>query len=212
MQREYKIVRKDKAGLDPTKSPTPIDIAWAAGIFEGEGSCNAGGHNKRSFSATVSQKDPELLYRLRDLFGGGVRQYHVGDQGRFEVYHWTCCGDRGRVFLAAIYPFLTARRKAQIDATRVREFLDRVADLIMLPANAEPCPIYMKLWTRLEEYVAEQREKAREHTKKRLADFDKARSRDPRKVAKRNVARRKLAAVKRQNQQRATVIQIEKTA
>jgi hypothetical protein len=212
MKRGYTIVRQDKTGLDPTKTPTPIDIAWAAGIFEGEGSCNAGGHDKKSFSAVVSQKDPELLYRLRDLFGGGIHQYNVGDQNRFEVFHWTCCGDRGRVFLASIYPFLTARRKAQIDATRVREFLDIATDLISQKKDVAPCPIYAALWTRLEEFVAEQRQKAKEHTKQRLAEFDKARRSDPQKVAKRNAARRKLRELRRQNQQSGNVIQIEKTA
>ena len=56
-------IRRDKPGLDATKAPTALDVAWAAGIYEGEGSCVAGGTKGKSFSVTVTQKDPELLYR-----------------------------------------------------------------------------------------------------------------------------------------------------
>src|ERR1700733_5848744 len=112
MKREYKIVRKDRAGYDATKKPTAIDVAWAAGIYEGEGCCVKAGKNKQAFSVMVSQKDPELLYRLKEWFGGRVTLYKNGvgkKDSNFQVYHWLVCGDRGRVFLACIFPFMTAR-------------------------------------------------------------------------------------------------------
>lgn len=112
--------RPNKIELDATKMPTEIDIAWAAGIFEGEGHCRLCGNTNRGFMASVVQKDTELLYRLRDWFGGSVNR-----QGRKNDIHvWDCCGDRGRLFIALIYKFMTARRKVQIDATRALDFLD----------------------------------------------------------------------------------------
>ena len=63
-----------------TERPTMLDIAWAAGIFEGEGSCSPMRiyNTKRQKSwivarAEVAQKDPWLCHRLRALFGGSVK-------------------------------------------------------------------------------------------------------------------------------------------
>lgn len=113
--------RPNKPELDATKVPTEIDIAWAAGIYEGEGHCRLCGHGKRSFAAAVVQKDPELLYRLRDWFGGSVNS-----NGAW-CNVWDICGDRARVFIALIYKFMTARRKMQIDETNCLDFLGAIS-------------------------------------------------------------------------------------
>lgn len=98
-----------KEDIAPTQSPTIRDIAWAAGIFEGEGSCRRDGPNGRGTHAEVGQKDPELLHRLRALFGGNVwssstKDYHV----------WHLGGARARAFLLTIYTELTQRRRRQV--------------------------------------------------------------------------------------------------
>lgn len=114
-------VRGNKPELAATKVPSAIDIAWSAGIYEGEGTCRlcGAGAGKRGFMASVVQKQPELLYKLRDWFGGNVRKLARNN----ECYIWDICGDQARIFIALIYGFMTARRKAQIDATRVLYFL-----------------------------------------------------------------------------------------
>jgi hypothetical protein len=126
---------KTKPGLQPRLTPSDLDIAWAAGVYEGEGSCSKGGHGKRSFVLSVAQKDPEVLYRLRDLFGGSVREYPnnrgnlaTGNQP-FTIFAWRLCGDGARMFVAMTYSYLTARRKQQVDDTRIREFLDYVGNV-----------------------------------------------------------------------------------
>jgi len=40
-------VRGNKPELAPTKVPSTIDIAWAAGVYEGEGSCRNCGKRKK---------------------------------------------------------------------------------------------------------------------------------------------------------------------
>jgi hypothetical protein len=106
-----KRTRPNKPELDATKVPTALDIAWSAGIYEGEGTCRLCGHTKRGFMVSVAQKDPELLYRLRDWFGGSIRG--VSKSG---CHNWEICGDRARIFVALIYAVLTSRRKIQADA------------------------------------------------------------------------------------------------
>ena len=118
-------VRGNKPELDATKVPTAIDIAWAAGIYEGEGCCRlcGGGTGKRGFTAAVAQKDPELLYRLRDWFGGSIL-----DQGpKHDLRIWNIGGDRARIFISLIYGYMTARRKSQIDSTGALDFLCSVS-------------------------------------------------------------------------------------
>jgi hypothetical protein len=110
--------RPNKPELDATKVPTALDIAWAAGIYEGEGTCRNCSHTNRGFMVGIVQKDPELLYWLRDWFGGSIRGLSKSGCHSLEI-----CGDRARIFLALIYSRLTSRRKIQADETECLEFL-----------------------------------------------------------------------------------------
>lgn len=91
----------------PTSRPSTLDIAWAAGVYEGEGTCGMGGGGK-GFCLSVSQKDPELLYRLRRLFGGSITGPTEGG-----CHRWILGGIRGRGFAMTIFTFLTTRRRQQ---------------------------------------------------------------------------------------------------
>jgi hypothetical protein len=119
MRKNYRTTRPNKPELDATKVPSTLDIAFAAGFYEGEGTCRMSGHNKRGFMLSVTQKDPEVLHWLRDWFGGSVRDNGTG----CGVHIWDACGDRGRIFAALIYSYLSGRRKVQIDATDALDFL-----------------------------------------------------------------------------------------
>jgi hypothetical protein len=115
-------IRGNNPALDATKVPTAIDIAWSAGIFEGEGHPRR--TRKRGLEVGVTQKDPEILYRLREWFGGSVAFARCStipaDQ---QVYRWSLCGDRARLFLSIVYHFLSARRKYQVDEMGALDFL-----------------------------------------------------------------------------------------
>ena len=74
--------------LEPTKVPSELDIAWAAGVYEGEGSiCEP--TPTASARIAVAQKDTEILYRLRDWFGGSVLR-HCGRSPKPDqvCYKW----------------------------------------------------------------------------------------------------------------------------
>jgi hypothetical protein len=101
-------------------SPSIKEIAWAAGIFEGEGHCrNVGNGRQHSNSttqkATVVQKDPWILYQISVYFGGKISKTNKGHKSSpLACYHWNVYGSRARGFLMTIYSFLSPRRKEQI--------------------------------------------------------------------------------------------------
>lgn len=93
--------------LLPTSEPTRDDLLFFAGFYEGEGSVQ-GRHG--ACTMQLVQKDTELLHRGRSLWGGSI---HLNNRG---ISSWILAGDRARSFLIAIYPYLSNRRKAQIEA------------------------------------------------------------------------------------------------
>jgi len=97
-----------KPGQEASIHPSALDVAWVAGLFEGEGTAGRSGGSNGSGTEHVSiaQKDREILDRCKGLFGGNV---HSGG----NVWHWRASGARGRGFLMTIYPFLSQRRKVQ---------------------------------------------------------------------------------------------------
>ena len=88
-----------------------LDIVWAAGIYEGEGSCYSS--QPRNCTVSVSQKDRWLLDRLRSRFGGTV---HTEDRKSREggAHEWKAHGIRAVEFLTEIYLYLSPRRQEQI--------------------------------------------------------------------------------------------------
>ena len=99
----------------PTEHPRMLDIAWAAGIFEGEG--YAGRARVTNRSGTISslerievvQKDRWLLDRMRAFFGGNVKHHE-----KHTAFVWWLTGPRARGFLYTIFTFLSPRRRIQV--------------------------------------------------------------------------------------------------
>ena len=89
-------------------SPSTQDIAWAAGLYEGEGSV----HGASGYQVSLTQKDPWILYKLQLLFGGSLRLKLNGDISK-SISAWTLSGARARGFLLTMYKFLSPRRQEQ---------------------------------------------------------------------------------------------------
>lgn len=96
--------------LGPTEHPTIKDIAWAAGLYEGEGSCSRNGD---SGGARITQKDRWVCDRMRNLFGGTVGT-QTNRSGSWYIWHVS--GPRARGFLMTIFTFLSPRRRVQVKA------------------------------------------------------------------------------------------------
>ncbi len=93
---------QSKHGLEATLTPTVCDVAWAAGVFEGEGCCTEP-------QVAVTQKDTWLLYRLQALFGGRIQLNYSNGCSR-----WVITGPRARGFLMTAFSFLSPKRKLQV--------------------------------------------------------------------------------------------------
>lgn len=96
--------------VEPVKVPTSHDIAWVAGFYEGEG--HISGIKGRTI-AHLSQKNPETLFRVREMFGGSITQVRINTP--HYCHAWKLYGDRARLFFQAIYPYMSVRRKLQIE-------------------------------------------------------------------------------------------------
>jgi hypothetical protein len=90
--------------------PSTADIAWAAGIYEGEGCA-------KDERVQVVQKRPWILLKLRARFGGRIVAYNArqGGHGRRGAIYWLWVihGGRARGFLLTIYQFLSPYRREQ---------------------------------------------------------------------------------------------------
>jgi hypothetical protein len=111
--------KKRRPKVEATRDPSDIDIAWVAGLYEGEGTCYEG--KNRSTVVGIYQKDPEILYRCLEMFGGWIGQMRHSTPDKV-CNIWSLGGDDARLFLQIIYPFMSTRRKVQIDKTSFRAF------------------------------------------------------------------------------------------
>jgi hypothetical protein len=100
---------QEPQSLMPTATPTEADVLFFAGFYEGEGSATRTANG--GIVVQVPQKDPEVIYRGRSLWGGSIRR----PKGR-DISVWVLCGDRARLFLIAVYPHVSSRRKSQIES------------------------------------------------------------------------------------------------
>lgn len=113
-----------------TKTPTLMDLAWAAGFIEGEGCYGrSGGFGDASTERVqVAQKDPECLYRLQAMFGGRIGFQNScysnlitkPDAPSDKIPFWIVSGGRARGAMLTMYSFMSERRKAAI-----RKYLKR---------------------------------------------------------------------------------------
>lgn len=107
-----------------TVTPSGRDIAWAAGIYEGEG--NVGVSDERYIRVLVTQKDTWLLFRLQKLFGG-----RVSARDKRACHYWAASGPRARGFIYTIFPYLSPRRQNQLKAALGLPAHDHVYDYVV---------------------------------------------------------------------------------
>jgi hypothetical protein len=101
------------------------DIAWLAGIIEGEGSItgvseNLKKHQRKTYRVVVEMVDEDIIRRCQTIFGyGQIRKVNPRGLGKQIRYVWDV-SNRSKVYslISMIYPWLGTRRK-----TRAKEAL-----------------------------------------------------------------------------------------
>ncbi len=98
------------------------DLAWAAGLFEGEGSivCNLIHNRNNSYrtSVSMSSSDKDVLEKFTEIVERGtvLGPYKSKYPNRKDKYDWAVQNYSDCLFvLGQLYPHLCERRKAKAD-------------------------------------------------------------------------------------------------
>ena len=87
-----------------------LNLSYIAGFFEGEGNAgfySNGNGSKTRFTIELHQKNPDILYKIRDYFNCGV----VYKLPKRSYYRWRVTHSKGMDILKQIYPHLQCRKK-----------------------------------------------------------------------------------------------------
>jgi hypothetical protein len=119
-----------------------VDVAWAAGLFEGEGcwSMYVRKSGKRQIHAAIGMTDQDVIERLASIIGfGTVRRSHSAvhvARGDKPLFIWGVYeAERIRELIALFLPYLCARRHA-----KALEVLDFGRDIRSHNSKATHCP------------------------------------------------------------------------
>lgn len=87
------------------------DIYWLAGFIEGEGCFQFHKKNHAPY-ITISQKDPQCLYDIKNIFGGSIHSYRDREENIY--YKWTASTRLASGLMLTLYSLLSDRRKEKI--------------------------------------------------------------------------------------------------
>ena len=103
-----------------------IDYAYCAGIIDGEGciSIREIRHNNFCLDLQVEMSNKEVLYFLRETFGGNIYKRRKIRSNK-QMFIWKISGDDVKNVLKIVLPFLIEKkRKAEI-AIEFRNYVDK---------------------------------------------------------------------------------------
>jgi hypothetical protein len=91
------------------------DMAWLAGILEGEGSFGSKKKNGLMNSAVIlSMKDADTIEKAAALMDGKIKAYAPRKNTHSPIFSVNVYGDRARSVMRKILPFMGERRSARI--------------------------------------------------------------------------------------------------
>lgn len=99
------------------------DIAWAAGLYEGEGSCIAlkindkWGAKRRYPRISLGMTDEDVVWRFHSIMGVGRVTANKPRPGRKQMWTYQCTRREDCLsIIERLRPYLGTRRLAQVDA------------------------------------------------------------------------------------------------
>jgi hypothetical protein len=97
--------------------PTPVEVAWAAGLFEGEGCLTSihQGEGRINLVMKLGMTDEDVVRKFARIVGcGNVREQHPTGRGRKTSWHWYCGAQKEIERLVAFFsPYFGTRRLAR---------------------------------------------------------------------------------------------------
>lgn len=93
------------------------DMAYMAGIFDGEGSISIGRHKKREnwnpsycLKVTIVMCNPYIPNLFRMAFGGAIACYQPRIDRKLPTWHWYLSSKKAAFFLETLGPYLRLKR------------------------------------------------------------------------------------------------------
>jgi hypothetical protein len=108
--------------IQPTmKKLTDLQIAYVAGVFDGEGSVilyDRGYGGRPQLRVTISNTYEPLMDRLLGITGTGsvVRHVHPPEKGYKDSLTWQCYGQNGVALLEMMLPYLVIKKDKALHA------------------------------------------------------------------------------------------------
>lgn len=92
-------------------------VAWAAGLFEGEGTFAIDYQNGHAKGLSITSTDRDVLERIMENFGGSIyNNSRVGYKTHWkDSYKWIIRSSYAEVFCKLILPYLCKRRKQKAE-------------------------------------------------------------------------------------------------
>ena len=105
------------------------ELAYAAGILDGEGCIHIHNNNIKSKKSTqnfelkvhVSNTDRKMIDFLKQKFNGNITFRKKRTKSRLDSYKWYLCGKRAEDFLRVIFPYLITKREKAVLALKFRK-------------------------------------------------------------------------------------------
>ena len=117
---------------------SPLEIAWAAGLFEGEGCINYKHQGKRGSGGQLrlGMNDKDVVERFREIVGcGGLYPHRPGTGSNVPCWTWyVYAAEKVTAILNAFMPYFGERRRA-----KALETLEVTAHITAW-ANRTHCP------------------------------------------------------------------------
>lgn len=92
-----------------------INLGWAAGFLEGEGSFSGGAKMRHAPSVSAAQVEKEPIDRLISIFGGKCKQRITRGFSTKPIWIWSLDAYRSVQVMMTLYTLMSPRRKEQIE-------------------------------------------------------------------------------------------------